>query len=238
MARLLLQGRINEVSQRIKTMRGTANDPYDNFDFLLNAFRDMDPVFFILAGDPGPYDRNLSTKNKAFANLLQELASQAEIGIHPSYGAGIDLSRIMKEKSRLGTAAGKEITKSRQHFIRISMPETYEALIKAGIKDDYSMGYASTIGFRAGIASSYNFYNLSKEEENNLRIHPFAFMDTTLSDYMGLSPEEYLKAIIPIIEEVKEVNGSLIGIWHNYALADDQEKHLAFNTILKSAKGA
>jgi hypothetical protein len=63
-------------------------------------------------------------------------------------------------------------------------------------------------------------------------------MDTTLSDYMGLLPEEYMKAILPIIEEVKEVNGSLIGIWHNYALADDQEKHLAFKTILKSANGA
>ena len=60
-------------------------------------------------------------------------------------------------------------------------------------------------------------------------------MDTTLSDYMGLSPEDYIKAVKPLIEEVKDVNGTLIGIWHNYALADDKARHKAFETILDIA---
>ena len=117
----------------------------------------------------------------------------------------------------------------------MSLPETYEALIKAGITDDHSMGYASAAGFRAGIASPYKFYNLRKEQETDLIIHPFAFMDTTLEDYLGLNPDEYVKAVSPVIDEVKAVNATLVGIWHNYALADNQAKHKAFQAILNLA---
>ncbi|MCK5338748.1 MAG: hypothetical protein KAJ50_08050, partial [Bacteroidales bacterium] len=72
----------------------------------------------------------------------------------------------------------------------------------------------------------------------SLMVYPFMFMDTTLDDYMKLEPEEYLNAVIPLIEEVKAVGGTLIAIWHNYALADDAQKHIAFKDILDKAAGS
>ena len=240
MAKLLLKRDFKEISGRIKTMKGKAKDPYDNFDFLLSAFtrHSLEPVFFILAGSPGPYDRNLSLRNKLFADLLKNLSERADIGVHPSYGAGNDPRKIKIEISRIAEVTGREVSKSRQHFVRMNFPDTYEALIQNGIREDYSMGYASISGFRAGIASPFRFYNLNEEEETSLMVYPFMFMDTTLDDYMKLEPEEYLNAVIPLIEEVKAVGGTLIAIWHNYALADDAQKHKAFKDILDKAAGS
>jgi len=216
-------------------MQGKAKDPYDNFDFLLDNFskHELDPVFFILAGDPGPYDRNLSLKNKRFASLVKGLSEKAEMGIHPSYGAGHELVRVVKEMNRISDVTGKKPSKSRQHFVRMRFPLTYEALIGAGISEDYSMGYASILGFRAGIASPFRFYNLTKEEESSLLVYPFMFMDTTLGDYLKLEPDAYLESVMPLIEETKAVNGTLTGIWHNYALENDESKHQALKDILK-----
>lgn len=237
MAKLVLEGNFREIRNRIRTMQGKTKDPFDNFDMLLRTFRkyDLDAILFILAGKRGTHDRNLSLKNKNFADLVHELSMGAEIGIHPSYASNSNSSVIKKEIANLRAVTGTDITNSRQHFIRMKFPETYRSLIKAGITDDYSMGYAAVSGFRASIASPFYFYDLEKEEETKLRIHPFMFMDATLDDYLGLGPEQYTDAISPIIREVKDCNGHLIGIWHNYALADEQEKHKAFKEIIELA---
>ena len=233
--RLLLKGDLKEARRRIRTMRGKDEDPYDNFDQLLTRFTDhsLEAVFFILAGDLGPYDRNLSLKNRRFASLIKNLSKFADIGIHPSYSAGHEAGRIAKEMKRLAGVTGVIPEKSRQHFVKMRFPDTYETLINVGIKEDYSMGYASIPGFRAGIASPFTFYNLHMEKETSLHIYPFMFMDTTLSDYLKLKPEDYLQEVRPLIDETRAVGGTLTGIWHNYALEDDKSKHEAFKEILK-----
>lgn len=240
MAKLLLKADLKEIRARLKTMAGKTADPYDNFEMLLEVFsaHQLESIFFILAGDPGPYDRNLSTRNPRFAGLINDLAERAHIGVHPSYGAGYDPDRILKEMKGIANAAGRMPEKSRQHFVRMKFPDTCRALIRAGIKDDYSMGYASASGFRASIASPYTFYDLQEEKETSLRMHPFMFMDTTLEDYLGLNPGEYAAAVQSLIRETKEVQGSLMAIWHNYALAGDAEKHRAFREIINLAAKA
>ncbi len=236
MAKLLLHGNLKEIGQRFKTMLGSGKDPYDNFDMLLELFAGHKPdaLFFILAGDPGPYDRNLSVKNKRFSELIRKLSKKAEIGVHPSYGAGNDVGKIEKEIRRIEEITNRKIKKSRQHFLKMSLPDTYESLIEAGITDDYSMGYATIPGFRASIANPFSFYNLRKEEETSLIIHPFMFMDTTFSDYLKLEPHEYHEALGPLSFLTEGLaSGELIGIWHNYALADDVQKHKALKDLYK-----
>ena len=77
--------------------------------------------------------------------------------------------------------------------------------------------------------------NLKTDQETSLRVYPFMFMDTTLDDYLSLEPEAYLNAVTPMIEEVQALKGTLIGIWHNYALADNMKKHKAMLEILSKA---
>src|SRR5690606_1402201 len=77
----------------------------------------------------------------------------------------------------LETATGSSIKASRQHYIRLRIPETYRQLRKAGIAFDFSMGYGSLNGFRASAALPFYWYDLEKEEPTDLLIFPFCFME-------------------------------------------------------------
>jgi hypothetical protein len=238
MIKLALGGKFAEIRSRLATMRGKANDPFDNFGFMSRVFKqhDFKPVYFILAGDPGPFDRNLSLSNKKFAALIKDLGANADVGVHPSYGSGGNPAVLKKEINRISRVCGKKISKSRQHFVKMKFPDTYRSLIECGIKEDYSMGWADTCSFRAGTATPFRFYDLVQEQKTDLTVFPFMFMDSTLSDYMHLNPDQYLEAVKPLIEEVKSCKGCLCGIWHNYAIADDPEKKKAFEQIIKLCK--
>jgi hypothetical protein len=88
------------------------------------------------------------------------------------------------------------------------------------ITDDYTMGYASQYGFRAGICTSFNFYDLDMDMETKLKIHPFAFMEGTLKYDLKVRPEDAMDKIKPLIDEVKAVNGKFISLWHNDTIND------------------
>ena len=60
-------------------------------------------------------------------------------------------------------------------------------------------------------------------------------MDSALSDYLKVLPKDYIKFVRPLVSSVKQVGGTLIGIWHNLDLADDKEKHSAFTEIIKES---
>jgi hypothetical protein len=115
-----------------------------------------------------------------------------------------------------------EVTKSRQHFLKLTLPETYRNLIDLDITDDYTMGFASQVGFRASICSPFNFYDLDMELETKLKIHPFAVMEGTLKYYMNVQPEDAMQKIKPLIDQAKAVNGNFISLWHNDTLSDQK----------------
>ena len=118
----------------------------------------------------------------------------------------------------------KNTIRSRQHFLKLETPKTYQNLIKAGIKEDYTMGYATEIGFRASIASPYFWYDLENEKATNLLITPFQVMDVTLKNYLKLSPEKALEEIQTLIQNTKAVNGTFSTLWHNSSFDDKEWK--------------
>jgi hypothetical protein len=85
------------------------------------------------------------------------------------------------------------------------------------------MGYGSINGFRASIASSFYWYDLKQEEQTQLLVHPFCFMDANAYYEQKLSAEEALQEMILYYQAVKDVNGTLITIWHNNFLGTDRE---------------
>ncbi|MEJ7678807.1 MAG: hypothetical protein WKG06_13300 [Segetibacter sp.] len=129
----------------------------------------------------------------------------------------------MKEEIQiLEKITGKKITKSRQHYIRMTLPETYRRLAAAGITEDYSMGYGSINGFRASYCFPYKWYDLQKEEPTSLIIFPFCYMDANCYYEQHYSPVEALNEMAYYFKITKEVNGLLITIWHNHFLGTDK----------------
>ena len=144
----------------------------------------------------------------------------AKIGIHPSYGSDLKPKQLEKEMERLNSITDNKVSLSRKHFLKLSIPETYRNLEKAGITNDYSMGYADDIGFRASICTPYTFFDVLQNKCLNVKIHPFAYMDGTLNEYLGLSIADAKEKVASLKQQVKEVGGVFIGIWHNETVND------------------
>ncbi len=215
---------MDEVKLRTKVLRGRCKDPFDTFGLQLamqKEFR-LRPVYFILFASYGLNDKNIPTRNRYFRNLIKQLGDYADIGIHPSYASFSDKKILQQEVESLSKVLNRQITQSRQHFLRMSLPSTYLNLINRDIEHDYTMGYAQQPGFRAGIADSFRFYDLDHDVPTSLRIHPFTIMDGTLCDYLQLSPQEAVDQIKSLIRTVKNVNGTFISLWHNESLSDQK----------------
>ena len=127
------------------------------------------------------------------------------------------------ETARLSKILKLEVERSRQHFLKLILPETYRNLINNDITHDYTMGYAEIPGFRASICTPFPFFDLDQDAQTNLIIHPFMVMDGTLHDYMKLSPQKAIATIIELINEVRKVGGTFIPLWHNQSLNEESD---------------
>lgn len=237
-AKILLKLDVRQFMQKASVLMGLSKDPYDNFrlQFKMHQELGFKAVYFVNLGDLSRYDKNVHWKNPSLNALLRKISENADIGIHPSYYSDADPQKIAVEKNRLEEIIQKPVTKSRQHFLKLDFPDTYRNLIKNGIEEDYSNGFHSQTGFRSGIAGPHFFYDLEEEKKTNLLVHPFAFMDTGMEDYMKLPPAEWKEYIKPMSCRVVNIKGHLMGIWHNYAMADSGEKKKAYIEILKWMK--
>lgn len=213
-----------EMAERTRVLMGLQKDPYDTYEFQLEMLKkyNFKSIYFFLLGDYGVNDKNLPVESKKFQALIKMLGDYAEVGIHPSYGSNKSKEQLKKEVMRLSRVMHKEITNSRQHFLKLTLPETYRNLIDLDIADDYTMGYASLVGFRASICTPFNFYDLDNELETKLKIHPFAIMEGTLKYYMNVGPGDAMQHIKPLIDQVKSVDGTFISLWHNDSLNDQK----------------
>ena len=207
--------------RRYQTLAGK-RDPYDTYDIFFDIHQKygIHPIWFFLVGNSGKFDDNVSVDKTAYQNLIRKISGRFEVGIHPSYKAFRDYELLKQEIHKLEGIIGKDVTRSRQHFLKIHFNETYKNLIKYGIQEDYTMGYATDIGFRAGTCTPFQYYDLQEEKETALTIYPFQVMDITLNQHKGYNITEALSVVEGLIEKVKRVNGTFISIWHNEALSD------------------
>ncbi len=223
--RSLLKADFTDIAERTNVLVGKKRDPYDVFDYLITLQKEkgFNPIFFILLADYGMNDKNVPHTSKKFQSLLKGISDYAEVGIHPSYNSSQNKELLKTEVSRLSGILNKEITKSRQHFLKLSLPETYRNLLQLGITDDFTMGYASEQGFRAGICTPYFFYDLLNEAETALKIHPFCLMEGTFKYYKRIPAHKALDEMKPIVDEVKNVHGTLYTLWHNEFFSNEEE---------------
>jgi len=212
-------------SKRLKILQGKEKDPYDTYG-KIEYFHDGIPkkmIIFILAAGLSKNDRGINPTGKPFKKLIEKISEFSHVGVHPSWKSNSSPDGFGPEKELLESLYEFKIRISRQHYLMINMPETYIRLEKSGIMEDYSMGYPTHAGFRAGTCMQFRFYDLTSERETEVQIMPFQIMDRTLKDYMKLSPAEAVDKIRETIEEVRAVSGKFVTIWHNEAFSEQGE---------------
>lgn len=220
----LVRGKNEAYRYRRNVLKGLLPDPYDSFAMLdaLHQQYKLEPLyFFLLAADRKGVDRNISPANPVMQALISRHAERYATGIHPSWQSGDDPKLLRQEIETLETITGRSVTRSRQHFLRFTLPEGYRRLVQAGITEDYSMGYGEINGFRASVASPFYWYDLVQESVTGLRIFPFCYMDANSFFEQAYTPGQALEEMRYYREQVKQVNGLLITLWHNSFLGTD-----------------
>jgi len=224
--RSILRKEYSSAFQRLNVLRGEEKDPYDAYEWLdaLHLYCRVNPVyFFLVAQQQKGYDRNIPTDTRPFQELIHYYAATHKVGLHPSWQSSTAATdEIMKEeKEWMEAVADLSITKSRQHYIKLNLPGTYERLYRCGIRQDFSMGYGSINGFRASMASSYYWFNLATNSATDLMLYPFCFMDANSYYEQKHTPQQAYTELMRFYAAVKKVRGCFITIWHNNFLGSD-----------------
>ncbi|MDL2241576.1 polysaccharide deacetylase family protein [Bacteroidales bacterium OttesenSCG-928-L03] len=238
LARDILRLRGKVVAQRLSVLARLSEDPY------FQALQDIEQVhkeqgvpysLFILMGEKTRYDRHTRRTPKDYYAYLKGL-QDVTLGLHPSYNTLADLGLLRKEKAELEEVLGRTITSSRQHFLRMRVPDAYRNLLQAGIKEDYTLTFAQAPGFRAGTAIPFRFYDLEKDKATDLVLHPTAYMDSTFVFDKEHSPEAILSRMKGLIDEVKLSGGDCVALWHNSNLAGSKTENPWVSVFEESMK--
>lgn len=242
LVRALTKGDTEKFSDIIRTGLGKRKDPFDTYQFLhqIHQKYGVNAVFFFLLSYKGhrTHDVNIHPNDELLQQLIENTAKDAKVGVHPSYASNNNVSKLREEKELLESVLQKSVDSSRQHYLKIHLPKTYLQLIKVGINHDYTMGYASQVGFRAGTCTPFFWYDLQLDKQSHLKVHPFAAMDSTLRKYLKLNPTQAVMLIHDLMESVKIVDGTFYSLWHNESLSETghwkdwkqvYEKMLAFS---------
>lgn len=223
--RALMRMDVGQISERTLVLKKKQKDPYDSFRWLRQLHKEygLHPVYFVLsAARTTAFDKNIHPYHPAMMRVIRNLVRDGATGIHPSYYS--DKGDVMgSEKALLESVSGQQISISRQHYIRMRLPGTYRQLLANGITDDYSMGYGSHLGFRAGTGSSFPWFDLQANAVTALRAHPFCFMDTTAHYEARLPVSDAFTQLHHMSATLQRTGSTLVTIFHNFSLGTDAE---------------
>ncbi len=199
----------------------SGKDPFDTYGYLHEALlsQNISGHFFFLCHYQRPFDENHLVRSTQWYEIIKNVSTFADIGLHPSYASHSNDAQLSSERQILQQLSSREILHSRQHFLKLDIPSTYRRLIDLGIRGDHSMCYAEAVGFRAGTSKSFSWYDLGREQQSPLVIYPDCAMDVTLRYYMGLSPNEAVARLNELERRVILTGGDFSIIWHNSSLS-------------------
>lgn len=104
----------------------------------------------------------------------------------------------------------------------------------AGITDDFSMGFADSVGFRMGTCHPYYFINPKTQQVTNVLVHPMQIMECSLDrkNYMGLKYKDAYNVCKTLIDSTYDFNGELVLLFHNPIWSDENYYGQLYENLL------
>ena len=170
----LLQLQFSRIWMRLQVNLGLRKDPYDTFSWLINVQKKAKNrfIYFFQVGDYSTYTKNIRYNKRNFRELIKMVGDYADIGVLFSKEALDKPAQMKIEKIRIEGITNKELNAVRCTHHMVNMADHYREMIQQEAKNDYSMGYPDTLGFRAGTCTPFLYYDLDYESSTPLLIHP------------------------------------------------------------------
>ncbi len=182
--------------ERWQVRTGRRIDPYQQniYSFIEQEPEAQKEVFWLMSSR-SDYDRQVSLLYPKHQKLIIATNNQVPVSLHTSYNSYRDHYKIIEEREFLEKLIERPVTKNRFHYLRFRLPDSYRALQKANIKEDWTMGYPDHNGFRAGTTRTFYWYDVERENQTSLKIRPFQTIDLvkdqSLKPYKGLKTKVY-----------------------------------------------
>ena len=136
-----------------------------------------------------------------------------EVGLHGGYYSYNDANTLQHEKNELEQAIGEKIIGIRMHYLRCTVPTTWNIMAAIGFKYDTTFGFPDAIGFRNGVCHPFMPYDLDKGAPINILEIPMTAMDVAL--FKSGSFCKQWDAIKCLIDTTKKYKGVLTLNFHN-----------------------
>ena len=215
--------KFRNVWERFSVMLRLKKDPYDNFFELVDIHKKfpIKTMFFFQFAKHSAHDKNISTNNNRFRNLIKSVADYSVVSLSTSFVSSLDKNVLREEKKQLGNLINRPINYARLRYNKVNVPATYRNLVETEFTDDFSMGYTHEIGFRAGTCTPFYFYDINTEVRQPIKIHPFAMHDYALVNYK--TKDEVFEKMDRVYRLVKQVKGDFILVFSNELLGRKQQ---------------
>lgn len=215
--------RLRSMFQRFAVLLGFEKDPYDNFMLLVAMHKKLrvKAMFFFQFANYSVHNKNISPFNNKFRNLIKAVADYSIVSLSASHEAGFNIKKLAEEKKNLSDLLHRSVSCSRLRYNKVNIPLTYRNLIEAEFTDDYTMGYSSEIGFRAGTCTPFYFYDITHDVQQPLKVYPFSVFDYTLLKFK--KKEQVFAKIDMIYQNIKKVDGHFAIVFSNELLGSKQK---------------
>lgn len=130
-----------------------------------------------------------------------------EVGVHGSYNSFNDRALLFKEKSTLEEIVGHEVIGSRQHYLNLSIPETWQMHKDLGFKYDASFGSSHAPGFYKNVYYPFRPFN------DHFIVFPLTIMEKALLGTYRDIPKAW-QACLDIVKIAEEKQTLLSFLWH------------------------
>jgi len=196
-------------------------NPFDTISELISISnsKGLKSIFFFMAGGKTQWDSYDSTNNfqiKKWSNLIDKNGHL--VGIHPSILSSKNKEILEVEIANLTQITDLTIDFSRQHFLRFSIPQSWQILNQSNISYDSSCGFSNYVGFRCGTAHPFPVFDIKQRVKLNLIEKPLIVMDSAVCEHMKISQDKAIKKIKKLKELIKKYGGEFIFLLHNSSI--------------------
>ncbi len=218
----LLKLDISATSERLSVFCGWKKDPFDIYEDV-SRFCNQNgiPLFwFFLLRSGQRYDRAIDHSRPELKKLLNELSEVSEVGLHPSYESSTNGKIMEEDLRRFSDITGENPGFSRQHYLRFDIRSTPGQLSDAGVKADFTMGFAGNTGFRAGTSHPFYYFDFKNNRQGALLFVPFCLMDGVFTYYNPTDSKTALVNMLALAAEIKNTGGNFISVFHERTFSD------------------
>ncbi|MBL7918432.1 MAG: hypothetical protein JNM96_08535, partial [Bacteroidia bacterium] len=227
------------LTRRISVITGKQADPFDVYEELTDFCNQEKTtlIYFFLQRSNTKYDRTIDPNSSSFKKIFAQFKNQRVLfGLHPSYHTYNNKHLLKKELELINSNSKSNINISRQHYLRYDIKITPSLLKETGIIADFSMGFASGSGYRAGTFTPFSYYNFTAEAAQELLMVPFVAMDGAYFVYSKTEAQVAENQLTSLAAEAKKLKGVFISVFHERTFDNELYpgfKQVYFNHIIK-----